>query len=395
MKPFQIFPEKTNPEYFDLDYKTKRGITLQAHISDLHFGVIDPKVQFDILMEQFVDKIKRLPLDCISVDGDFFDRLFMGNTDATLYANLFFKELHNLCKCNKAHGINTVLLILLGTKNHDADQLRLFYPYLQDPEVDLRIVEHIQFEWINGCRVLCIPELYGVSEDEYQQVLFKSGYYDMVFMHGTIKGAVYDNKLGEAKIFDNIDFCNCLGPVIAGHVHTHQSLLGYCYYNGSPIRWCFGEEETKGFQLVLYDMDTRKSYVHLEPITSFRYDTISIDDIICTDPQQVIEYINNLKKEKGIDHIRLKCKTNSDIEANLNIVKRYYQPDKTVKFLIEKDKGPNEKTFDEETRELYDQYSYLFDKSMSPYQIFAKFINDSEGDIVVTADQIIDALREI
>ena len=178
-------------------------------------------------------------------------------------------------------------------------------------------------------------------------------------------------------------------------MYTHQSLLGYCYYNGSPIRWCFGEEETKGFQLVLYDMDTRRSYVHLEPITSFRYDTISIDDIICTDPQQVIEYINNLKKEKGIDHIRLKCKTNSDTEANLNIVKRYYQPDKTVKFLIEKDKGPNEKTFDEETRELYDRYSYLFDKSMSPYQIFAKFINDSEGDIVVTADQIIDALREI
>ena len=67
MKPFQIFPEKTNPEYFDLDYKTKRGITLQAHISDLHFGVIDPKVQFDILMEQFVNKIKGLPLDWYAV----------------------------------------------------------------------------------------------------------------------------------------------------------------------------------------------------------------------------------------------------------------------------------------------------------------------------------------
>ena len=86
---------------------------------------------------------------------------------------------------------------------------------------------------------------------------------------------------------------------------------------------------------------------------------------------------------------------NNDIENNLNIIKKYYQTDKTVKFLLEKDKGPDTKTFDEETRELYDHYKYLFDKSMSPYQIFAKFVNDSEGDIIVTADEIIDALRDI
>ena len=394
MKPFQISPNGS-VGYYDLSYHTNRGITLQAHISDLHFGVIDPKVQFDILMDQFIKRIEGLPLDCISVDGDFFDRLVMSNTDAALYANLFFKELYNLCKRNRQNGVNTVLLILLGTKNHDADQLRLFYPYLKDTEVDLRIVEHIQFEWINGCRVLCIPELYGIPEEQYEQALFKSGQYDMVFMHGTIKGAVYDNHLGEAKIFDDVDFCNCLGPVIAGHVHTHQSLLGYCYYNGSPLRWCFGEEETKGFQLVLYDMDSRYSYVHLEPITSFIYETLSIDDIICRDPSKVIDYINNLKQERGIDYIRLKCKVNNDIENNLNIIKKYYQTDKTVKFLLEKDKGPDTKTFDEETRELYDHYRYLFDKSMSPYQIFAKFVNDSEGDIIVTADEIIDALRDI
>lgn len=392
MRPFHYTTSLSN---INLEYTTKRGISMQAHISDLHFGKIDPKVEFNILKEQFIDRIKDLPLDCISIDGDFFDRLFMSNTDTTLYANLFFKELYNVCKNNAKRGIHTVLILILGTKNHDADQLRLFYPYLEDKEVDLRIVETIQFQYINGCRVLCIPELYNVTDDEYSKVLYESGVYDMVFMHGSIEGAIYDNKMGESKIFSPSDFSCCMGPVVAGHVHTGPAVHGFCYYNGSPIRWNFGEEETKGFQLVLYDMDTRYYYIHKEPIHSFRYDTISIDDIIMTDPQKVISYINDLREKEGIDYIRLKCVSNYDTQDALNIIKEYYRTDKTVKFKFDKEMSPDEKSFDQQTVEMYDKYNYLFDKSMSTYEIFARFINDNQSDIIVTADDIIDALKEI
>lgn len=392
MRPFHYTTSLSN---INLEYTTKRGISMQAHISDLHFGKIDPKVEFNILKEQFIDRIKDLPLDCISIDGDFFDRLFMSNTDTILYANLFFKELYNVCKNNAKRGIHTVLILILGTKNHDADQLRLFYPYLEDKEVDLRIVETIQFQYINGCRVLCIPELYNVTNDEYSKVLYESGAYDMVFMHGSIEGAIYDNKMGESKIFSPSDFSCCMGPVVAGHVHTGPAVHGFCYYNGSPIRWNFGEEETKGFQLVLYDMDTRYYYIHKEPVHSFRYDTISIDDIIMTDPQKVISYINDLREKEGIDYIRLKCISNYDTQDALNIIKEYYRTDKTVKFKFDKEMSPDEKSFDQQTVEMYDKYSYLFDKSISTYEIFARFINDNQSDIIVTADDIIDALKEI
>lgn len=392
MRPFHYTTSLSN---INLEYTTKRGISMQAHISDLHFGKIDPKVEFNILKEQFIDRIKDLPLDCISIDGDFFDRLFMSNTDTTLYANLFFKELYNVCKNNAKRGIHTVLILILGTKNHDADQLRLFYPYLEDKEVDLRIVETIQFQYINGCRVLCIPELYNVTNDEYSKVLYESGAYDMVFMHGSIEGAIYDNKMGESKIFSPSDFSCCMGPVVAGHVHTGPAVHGFCYYNGSPIRWNFGEEETKGFQLVLYDMDTRYYYIHKEPVHSFRYDTISIDDIIMTDPQKVISYINDLREKEGIDYIRLKCISNYDTQDALNIIKEYYRTDKTVKFKFDKEMSPDEKSFDQQTTAMYDKYSYLFDKSMSTYEIFARFINDNQSNIIVTADDIIDALKEI
>ena len=283
----------------------------------------------------------------------------------------------------------------MGTRNHDSDQLRLFYPYLDDPNIDLRIVEKIQFEWINGCKVLCIPELYNIPEEIYDKYLYESGPYDMIFMHGSVEGAIYDNKQQESKMFNTQDFGFCLGPVICGHIHTGPNLYSYIFYNGSPIRWCFGEEETKGFQIVLYDMDSRYYYVHKEPIYSFRYDTISIDDIIMSDPKQIIDYINDLKKEKGIDYIRLKCISNIDTQENLNILKEYYRLDKTVKWKITKEEDLAKEAMDKKTQDLYNQYSYFFNKSMSPYEILARFVNDSQTDIIVTADQIVEALRDV
>ena len=392
IKPFHI--GDTNYEY-NIHESIDRGISLQVHISDIHFGIIDPKVEYDILHEQFISKIKDLPLDCISIDGDLFDRLYTANTDATLYANLFFRDLYDICVSNRKNNINTVLVLLMGTRNHDSDQLRLFYPYLNDPNIDLRIVEKIQFEYINGCRVLCIPELYNVSEDEYTKYLYQSGLYDMIFMHGSIEGAVYDNKMQESKMFTPDDFGFCMGPVIAGHIHTGPSLHGYCFYNGSPIRWNFGEEETKGFQIVLYDMNTKYYYIHKEPIYSFKYDTISIDDIIMSDPKDIIKYINDLREKDNIDHIRLKCVSTMDTQDNINILKEYYRTDKTVKWKIIKEQDLEKESFDKKTKELYDHYSYFFNKSMSPYEILARFVNESQSDIIVSADQIINALREI
>ena len=46
----------------------KRGTLTEVHISDIHFGAFDPKVQYNILKEQFLDKINQLPrIDLISI----------------------------------------------------------------------------------------------------------------------------------------------------------------------------------------------------------------------------------------------------------------------------------------------------------------------------------------
>lgn len=388
ISPFVIAEsEDQNKKRYDLGRQTRRGVSLQAHIADIHFGVMDPKTEYDILCEQFINVINQLRLDIISIDGDIFYRLMTGNSDAILYANLLVKQLVDKCIRD-----DTTLVIIAGTKQHDAGQLKIFYPYMNDSNLDIRIVENIRFEYIKGLRILCIPELYGVPEKIYQSYLFGCGLYDMCFMHGTIHGAVYGDNVGQGRLFRIEDFCNCMGPIISGHVHTGGCFDKYFYYTGSPIRWSFGEEGEKGFLLVLYDMDSKYHYTYLQPIKSFRYDTVDIDNIIMSDPKDVIEYINGLKNQ-GIDYIRLKCTSIADTDNNINIIKDYYKTDQTIKFKIEKMKGVERQKFTEETEALYDKYSYIFDKSMSPYEILARYISDNSTDIIVSAKQIEDLVK--
>ena len=390
MKPFRFINDKDITSYDVLmqKYPYKRGTSFQCHISDIHFGVMDAQLEYKILKEQYIDRIKDLPLDIISIDGDLFNKLDMSNTDSCLYASLLVADIVSICKNNRKMGIPTVFIILAGTKNHDAGQLRLFYHYLNDPDLDIRIVEQIQFEYVNGMKILCIPELYGIAENIYQQFLYGMGPYDMCFMHGTVQGAVYGDNAGESRLFRPEDFGLCMGPVIAGHVHPGGCFNSFMYYNGSPIRWSFGEEGPKGFQVILYDMDTRKYYIYLEQIASFRYDTITIDELLCTDPKKVIEYIDNLKAKENIDYIRLKCKLTPDLEPNMKIIQEYYRTNKTVKFKIDKVMTDEEKSIAEKNTDLYNKYNYVFDKSMSAYDILARYIMDNEDGIFITGEDI-------
>ena len=375
---------------YDITQIPKRGVSLQAHIADIHFGVMDPKTEYNILYEQFIQVIGPLPLEIIAIDGDVFYRLMTGNSDAILYANLLVQKLAEKC----IHD-GTTLFILAGTKQHDAGQLKIFYPYLNTPGLDIRIIEHICFEYTHGMKILCIPELYGIPEEQYQEVLFRSGFYDMCYMHGTIKGAIYGNNVGEGRLFTIDDFCNCLGPIISGHVHTGGCFDKYFYYTGSPVRWSFGEEGEKGFLIVLYDKDTHYHYVHLQPIYSFRYDTISVDHLVNGDPKEIVSYIDNLKSQ-GIDHIRIQYTRLDEADIpSMSVVKDYYKTDSTIKFKedkIQTKTKPGSMARDADD-DLAVKFSYLFSDSLSPYEKLARYITEQSGTIV-SADQIKELVEE-
>ena len=365
----------------------KRGILNEVHIADLHFGAFNPKTQYEILEEQCFSQIEQIPkIDIISIDGDIFDHKVMSNSDTALYASLAVDRLVNICKQK-----GSTLLILHGTYSHDYDQLKLFYHYMSDNSADVRIVTTLKFEYIKGAKILCIPELYGVDESVYHKFFFESGWYDAAFVHGTFKGAVYGDNVGAGRLLTPEDFIYCKGVAIAGHVHKSGCFNGFFYYCGCPYRWKFGEEEEKGYLLLSHDLDTQIHYVQFEPIKSFRYDTIYLDELVSEDPKKITEYINQLKIEKGIDFIKVRFRVPIP-GYNKTIINNYYRNNSstTIEFLDTKE--VEEMKQQEQIKSI--EYSYLTDNKLSDFEKFVRYVNDNEGYEFITVQKLEELLRE-
>lgn len=379
-----------NIENLDLSYTYHRGLLTSIHISDLHFPVMDPKKQYDILEEQFLQKVETVPhLDLICVDGDLYDHKVMTSSDATLYASMFVARLVDICKEK-----NATLILLQGTISHDNNQLKIYYHYMQRKDVDVRVVTNLQFEIVKNARVLCIPELYGIPEEIYQQFLNYSGFYDLAIMHGTFKSAVYGDNVGNGRLFRLEDFNNCRGPIIAGHVHKPGCFDNHFYYCGSPYRWRFDDDHKKGFIVVSQDLDSRYYYLDRIEILSDTYETITLDQLVNNDPKDTIDYINNLKVSKGIDYIRIKFTNdippsykmalNSQYRDNDTVTLEYYSKDEELR-----------KQAEEQIKEDNEKYGFLLDPAISDMQKFVLWVNHLKNDeAFLTVEQLEQILSE-
>jgi DNA repair exonuclease SbcCD nuclease subunit len=354
-------------------------------------GVLDPIYMYTELKKQFIDRLVNLDFDILAICGDLFDSKFMSNNLIVSYTVQLVNDIVNLCASR-----NATLIIIDGTQSHDNGQLSLFYHYMYNEYVDVRIVEKIQFENVNGLRVLCIPERYGIPEEEYNQVLFNSGKYDLCLLHGTFKGSykgaeIATLKSNHAPVFSMNSFCNCAGPILMGHYHKAGCYEEYAYYNGSALRFAFGEEEEKGFLVTLYNPNTRRHYTELIPIDSYIYNTININHLINSDPKDIIEYIKRIKEEQHIDFIRVQF---NNANENMNIVRNYFRNTNNVKFkeLDKRDKQMQQ--IDQTILEQNMQYSYLLDNEISDYDKFVMYANQNEGYDFITTDELIKLLEE-
>lgn len=363
---------------------------VEIHTADIHFGAMDPKVQYDILMEQMIKKLELIHFDAFFINGDLFHHKFMSNSDVIMYALLFIDEVVKLCIKN-----NATLVLLHGTYSHDADQLKLFYRYIGSG-VDIRIIEHMQFQDIKGTTVLCIPEEYGKGYDYYAQALYFTQEYDMAVLHGNIKGAIYgmnEANLDAPKnpIFDINSFARCNGPILCGHVHVQGCYQNHIYYSGSPLRWKFGEEQEKGFLICLYDKYTHQYTVDFQPIKSFKYVTISLNNMINLDPKEIINHIIEVKNN-GIDFIKVRF---GNATTSTDAVKQYFNTRQDIKIDVQ-DSGFMETIKEnQKNNNQFSQYDYLLDNNLSEYEIFAKYVNQSKGEEFITSEELIKILTEV
>lgn len=360
---------------------------VEIHTADIHFGAMDPKLQYEILMEQLVNKVRMIHFDAFFINGDLFHHKFMSNSDVIMYTLLFVDEVVKLCIQN-----NATLVMLHGTYSHDADQLKLFYRYINSG-VDIRIVEHTQFENIKGTKVLCIPEEYGKGCSYYENFLYYTQDYDMAVLHGNIKGAIYgmnEANLGAVKnpTFDINCFARCNGPIICGHVHVSGCYQNHIYYSGSPLRWKFGEEQEKGFLVCLFDVNSHGYYMGFEPIKSFRYDTINLNDMVNHNPRDIIDYIINLKNN-GIDFIKVRF---GNATSSTDAVKQYFSTRPDIRIDVEDSGFIQTVQENQKNNDRFNQYNYILDKNLSEYDIFTRYVNESKGEEFITTDELIKIL---
>lgn len=373
--------------------KVQNDILTEIHIADIHFGNKATKIEdhFKIMVEQFINPISTIHFDLLSINGDLFDHKVMANSDVVMYAIKFIDLCVQLCRQRDA-----TLVLLLGTSEHDADQLKLFYHYMDDPSIDIRIIERAKFEYIKGHRFLYLPEEYSMGRLYYEKLFYGSEEYDSCCLHGTFKGTVHgcneENLDSIRAVFGPDNFVNCKGPVICGHVHKAQCINGFVYYSGCPIRYKFGEEEEKGFLICLHNYTTGEFYTHFQEIKSFRYDTINVDDMLGEDPKVVIDYIKNLKSS-GIDNIRVQFGVET---PGLEVIKQYFSSIPYVKIDTEAIKrkkvelSANEDIFEDE----YAGLEFILDDSLDKKDILCRYANFLKGFTYITTDQLIELLKE-
>lgn len=359
---------------------------IHVHIADVHFGCIDPKTEFDILKEQFIDKINRIPFNILAIDGDLFDRKFSANSDAVTYAIKFVNVCLDMCIQR-----NAVLIMISGTKSHESDQLSLFKDYTRVYPNNVFVIESIQFLHLFGYKILCIPEEYGKGSWYYESFLCQS--YDMVFMHGTLVGGVYGaNKenlnASREPVFSIDSFSSCKGPIISGHVHKAMCLNSYMYYVSNPIRYRFGEEEEKGFAICVSG-DAGHQYEFI-PITSFRYETVDFNSLKTNDPNKIVQYLENLQAN-GIDYIRLDMR-NADFsyaEPITEILSNKFAHNPNITLMKP---SPNRDEVQVNTTEAiaakYEGMEFLLDPKIDELERLVMYINHYQGSDFISVDTL-------
>lgn len=366
-----------------VNYPNQDKTVIEVHIADIHFGAVDPESEFDILRDQFLNHISKLKFNILSIDGDLFDKKYLVSSPAATYAMRFVLDCVELCKRNHA-----TMIIISGTESHDAGQLSLFYGLTYRDDIDFRIVEKLQFEYAQGLKILCVPEEHGRSDEYYIDKLKED--YDTAFIHGTVVGSVYGaNKYALANgskppVFNMEAFSGCRGPIIAGHVHKAACYENYIYYVSNPVRYKFGEEEEKGYSIVIHG--PKGHFYKFMPIKSYRYDTVNAKDIQYTDPQQLVQYLDNLKAN-GVDFVRLDFLDIDDKIAQ-DLLIRHYADDPRVTIKKYDSESRSREVTAASQNSKYAEMKFLIDDNADGYTKFVQFVNYEERKQIITIDQL-------
>ena len=359
-----------------------------AIISDIHWGAFSGNRLYDEL-QIFINYIKDCKvLDFIVITGDYYDeKLYLNGVPANLSLK-FFKELLEICRDK-----NTKLRMIKGTRSHDIDQLKLLYNLNINNEVDFKIYDKVEDEYLfENLHILYIPEEYVDNiDDYYKDYLNDNKLYDLIFYHGLVEDNAFVGMSQEsekthkkAPIFKTERLLDCVkGCVMAGHDHTPKIIKERYYNVGSYSCWAHGEEENKGFYMLNYNPKNGNFTTEFIVNTKRqRFLTIKItedsDFFKCGDLKESLDYLMTINENMTFDNLRFVIYIPDDFEDNdllVNGIKTTFARYKDVKVAFKNLKSEKQNIKMEETINLLKQkYWFLFEKEMPYEENISRFI---------------------
>lgn len=259
-------------------------IIILAFLADVHLGTKLKKIDYLNSLNEFIGLIKvhKEPCDCIFVLGDLFDHKL--NIDEATFASVFLLNL--VCNnCGRNGKTHVPVHFIHGTASHDNNQYDIFLPILSKIDnVDIFYAKDNDTRKLpNGMSVLYLPQLYG--DIDYEELFNK--HYNIIIGHGPIssklkspcKSSHYEITHSVEKLSEISDIC------VFGHYHEYTDFGNGVYYNGSMLRWMYGEDTPKCFMFCdnNYNVQTHVNPYALEYKTIQISDPEQLRDIISTD----------------------------------------------------------------------------------------------------------------
>ena len=330
-----------------------RDFKVIACIADVHIGnkAISWKEYKYQLKKGIIEKLKCINfLDGIVICGDTTHYQISLNSE---YANVFQWFISSIVKIAMEH--NAFIRIIKGTKSHDLDQLENLRHYEDTFDLDFKIINDYMIETIDNCNYAYIAENYikEAIHDYYKEIFDKpDGYFDMMFLHGTIEPCKFIQQNSEnintnAPIFRLKDLYRvCKGTIQAGHIHTPMTFQNKFFYVGSALRTCHGEEEDKGFNIVVYCQN--EGLYRVDKIINdytFNFKILEISNLFIetNDVDHIVDYVETFIEKHNVDRLSLKvtCIDKEETTVKIQLLKKYFMknPNITQSFKILSEKS--------------------------------------------------------
>ena len=361
-------------------------------VGDIHFGYYPPEKlyeEFQLILKS-IDDYKP---DCVVIAGDYYDTKLSMASAHSVYSIRAFSDLIKKCE-----DLDIKVRQIKGTNSHDPEnQLKNLAQIANSSKCDYKLFITVdEEELFPGVKILYIPEEYIDDKDTYYSLYFKANY-QAIFGHGMFEETNFSSQtkfksMRKSPIFNSRDMESiCEGPIVFGHIHTPQKIRNRIQYTGSLVRSRFGEEESKGFYIVDYDVDNKETeFTFIENEITTKFDTIEIqmdNPVFSMLINEQVAYFKKLVNDFKRDKLRIKIYLPEDYsdKSFTDNINTLFNGMKDITICI----YDNSKAkLNEETKKkidlLMDKYGFIFDKSVGydiKIQEFIKLKTGKEIDL--------------